>query len=106
MCGGRKLTHTAYANQRMTLARKLRQSIKSKRNTMIALRGQSTWRVFIIHVLTRAFGDAFYKTWMSWDTPLFFSAQGSVVLGSAEKEAESDSIAGARYLNDTPSGCG
>ena len=40
------------------------------------------------------------------NTPLFFSAQGSVVLGSAEKEAKSDSIAGARYLNDTPSGCG
>ena len=40
------------------------------------------------------------------NTPLFFSVQGSVVLGSAEKEAKSDSIAGARYLNDTPSGCG
>ena len=26
MCGVRKLTHTAYANQRMTLDRKLRQS--------------------------------------------------------------------------------
>ena len=58
MCGVRKLTHTAYANQRMTLNLKLRQSKKSKRNTMIALRGQSTWRVFIIHVLNRAFGDA------------------------------------------------
>ena len=40
------------------------------------------------------------------NTPLFFSAQGSVVLGSAEKEAKSDRIAGARYLNDTPLGCG
>ena len=39
MYGVRKLTRAAYANQRMTLARKLRQSIKSKRNTMIALRG-------------------------------------------------------------------
>ena len=36
--------------------------LKSKRNTMIALRGQSTWRVFIIHVLTRAFGDASQET--------------------------------------------
>ena len=34
------------------------------------------------------------------------SVQGSVVLGSAEKEAKGDSIAGARYLNGTPSGCG
>lgn len=43
---------------------------------------------------------------MIGNTPLFFSVQGSVVLDSAEKEAKSDSIAGARYLNDTPSGCG
>ena len=41
MCGVGNLTRAAYANQRMTLARKLRQSIKSKRNTMIALREQS-----------------------------------------------------------------
>ena len=37
----RKLTCAAYANQRMTLTGKLRQSIKKKRNTMIALRVQS-----------------------------------------------------------------
>ena len=37
--------------------------LKTKRNTMIALRGQSTWRVFIIHVSSRAFGDASDKTW-------------------------------------------
>ena len=43
---------------------------------------------------------------MIGNTPLFFSVQGSVVLGGAEKEAKSDSIAGARYLNDTPSGFG
>ena len=39
MCGMGNLTRTAYANQRMTLIWKLRQSKKSKRNTMIALRG-------------------------------------------------------------------
>ena len=55
----RKLTCAAYANQRMTLTGKLRQSIKKKRNTMIALRGLSTWRIFIIHVSSKAFGDAF-----------------------------------------------
>ena len=49
MCGVHKLTHTAYANQRMTLDRNFAKE-SSKRNTMIALRGQSTWRVFIIHV--------------------------------------------------------
>ena len=41
MCGVRKLTRATYANQRMTLVVKLRQSIKKKRNTMIALREQS-----------------------------------------------------------------
>lgn len=33
------------------------------------------WRVFIIHVWLRAFGDAFSKTWMFENTPLFFSAR-------------------------------
>ena len=75
MCGVRKLTHTAYANQRMTLDRNFAKE-SSKRNTMIALRGQSTWRVFIIHVYTRAFGDACLKTWVFGNTPLFFSARG------------------------------
>ena len=40
------------------------------------------------------------------NTPLFFSAQGSVVLGSAEKEAKSDNIEGAGHLDDAPSGRG
>ena len=40
------------------------------------------------------------------NTPLFFSAQGSVVLGSAVKEAKSDNIAGAGHINDAPSGRG
>ena len=62
MCGVRKLTHTAYANQRMTLYSKIGKILVLRRNTMVALRGQSTWRVFIIHVLTRAFGDASTKT--------------------------------------------
>ena len=39
MCGMGNLTRAAYANQRMTLSEKLRQSIVVKRNTMIALRG-------------------------------------------------------------------
>jgi len=47
---------------------------------MIALRGYSTWRVFIIHVSVRAFGDALSKTWMFENTPLFFSALGDVFL--------------------------
>ena len=40
-----------------------RQNFKQKRNTMVALRGQSTWRVFIIHVFAKAFGDASHETW-------------------------------------------
>ena len=59
--------------------------LKSKRNTMIALRGQSTWRVFIIHVSSRAFGDAFRKTWMFGNTPLFFSARGGCVYRRADE---------------------
>ena len=46
MRGMGNLTRAAYANQRMTLSEKLRQSKKSKRNTMIALRGQSTVACF------------------------------------------------------------
>ena len=42
MCGVRKLTYTAYANQRMTLYLKIAKILMSKRNTMTALRGQST----------------------------------------------------------------
>ena len=72
MCGVRKLTRAAYANQRMTLYGKLRQRFKSKRNTMIALRVSFTRGVFHHSCFSRAFGDAFYKTWMSWDTPLYF----------------------------------
>ena len=63
MCGVRKLTRAAYANQRMTLSVKIAKISMSKRNTMTALREQFTWRVFIIHVYSRAFGDASQKTW-------------------------------------------
>ena len=57
MRGMGNLTRAAYANQRMTLNLKLRQSKKSKRNTIVALRGALHVACFIIHVLTRAFGD-------------------------------------------------
>ena len=43
---------------------------------MIALRGQSTWRVFIIHVYSMAFGDVSVKTWVLGDTPLHFPCMG------------------------------
>ena len=39
MCGVRKLTHTTYANQRMTLNSEIAKFQVVKRNTMIALRG-------------------------------------------------------------------
>ena len=63
MCRVRKLTCAAYANQRMTLYSKIGKILVLRRNTMVALCGQSTWRVFIIHVLERAFADALSKTW-------------------------------------------
>ena len=78
MCGVRKLTHTAYANQRMTLARKT----SPKYNVKAEYDGRATWsnprisaerssptksvaravRVVIIHVLLWAFADATCKT--------------------------------------------
>ena len=105
MCGVRKLTHTAYANQRMTLCLKIGK-IESK--------GGIRWSRYVSNHVACFHHTCFYlgvcrclrQDVVIGNTPLFFSAQGSVVLGSAEKEAESDSIAGARYLNDTPSGCG
>ena len=104
MCGVRKLTRAAYANQRMTLDRK---SAKFQDKAEYEDRATCaiTWRVVIIHVLSGHLPLPLSDVVIG-NTPLFFSAQGSVVLGSAEKEAKSDSIAGARYLTDTPSGCG
>ena len=63
MCGVRKLTRATYANQRMTLVVKLRQSIKKKRNTMIALREQSRGVFSSFMFFYRAFGDASHETW-------------------------------------------
>ena len=60
MCGVRKLTHTAYANQRMTLNTKLRQSKDEAEYDDRATWINPQWRVFIIHVSSRAFGDASY----------------------------------------------
>ena len=51
---------------------------------------RATWAIhvacFIIHVYTRAFGDALQKTWMSWNTPLFFSARGIVASKMRKQE--------------------
>ena len=46
------------------------------------------WRVFIIHVWLRAFGDAFSKTWMFENTPLFFSARESGLMNKDAKKSE------------------
>ena len=100
MCGVRKLTRAAYANQRMTLDRK-----SAKFQDKAEYDDRATWA---IHVACFHHSCFFKGVWrclrqdvVIGNTPLFFSVQGSVVLGSAEKEAKSDSIAGARYLNDT-----
>ena len=73
---------------------------------MIALRGLIHVACFHHSCLHKGVWRCLTTDVVIGNTPLFFSVQGSVVLGSAEKEAKSDSIAGARYLNDTPSGCG
>ena len=62
MCGMGNLTRAAYANQRMTLVAKLRQSIVKAEYDDRATWSNPQWRVFIIHVLTRAFGDALQQT--------------------------------------------
>ena len=59
MCGVRKLTHTAYAISAYDAYWKLRQSRKAKAEyDDRATWSNPQWRVFIIHVFTRAFGDA------------------------------------------------
>ena len=65
MCGVGNLTRAAYANQRMTLVVKSSPKNKSKRNTVIALRGAIHVACFIIHVYSRVFGDTSQQTWMS-----------------------------------------
>ena len=71
MCGVRKLTRAAYANQRMTLNTKLRQSKDEAEYDDRAAWINPQWRVFIIHVSSKAFGDASYWTWVHGNTPLF-----------------------------------
>ena len=73
MCGMGNLTRATYANQRMTLDRKLRQSKDEAEYDDRATWSNPQWRVFIIHVYSRAFGDAFYQTWMFGNTPLLFA---------------------------------
>ena len=87
MCGVRKLTHTAYANQRMTLARKT----SPKYNVKAEYDDRATWA---IHVACFHHSCFFKGVWrclrqdvVIGNTPLFFSAQGSVVNDSAVKEA-------------------
>lgn len=63
MRGVGNLTRAAYAISAYDACSETSPKIMTKWSAMIALRGQSMWRVFIIHVLERAFGDASYKTW-------------------------------------------
>ena len=87
MCGVRKLTRAAYANQRMTRHVKLRQS----NNEEAEYDDRATWA---IHVACFHHSCFFKGVWrclrqdvVIGNTPLFFSAQGSVVNDSAVKEA-------------------
>ena len=90
MCGVRKLTRTAYANQRMTLHVKLRQRFKAKAeyddratwgNPRISAERSSPTksvaravRVFIIHVLFWAFADASVRRGRLGALHFFFAA--------------------------------
>ena len=78
MCGVRKLTHTAYANQRMTLCLKIGK-IESK--------GGIRWSRYVSNHVACFHHTCFYlgvcrclrQDVVIGNTPLFFSAQGSVV---------------------------
>ena len=105
MCGVRKLTRAAYANQRMPLYGKLRQSKDEAEYGDRATCVIHTWRVSSFMFLQGRLAMPHMRRGCLGTRHSSF-LRGSVVLGSAEKEAKSDSIAGARYLNDTPSGCG
>ena len=69
------LTRAAYANQRMTLYRKLRQSKRTKRNTMIALRGAIHVACFHHSCFVSGSYRCLTKTWMNGNTPHLFAAQ-------------------------------
>ena len=69
------LNRAAYANQRMMLNTKLRQSKDEAEYDDRATWINPQWRVLIIHVSSRAFGDASYWTWVRGNTPLL-SARG------------------------------
>jgi len=56
----------------MTLYGKLRQSKDKAEYDESRCVEQSTWRVFIIHVLSKVFGDTFRKACVIGITPLFF----------------------------------
>ena len=65
----------------------VRMNLKLQAGYEVALRGNSTWRVFF-HVCNWAFGDASCKTWIQ-GTPLSFSAPecGPQLEGAEEGEA-------------------
>ena len=50
MYGVGNLTHTTYANQRMTLSVKIAKISMSKRNTMTALRGQKEYNNSVLRM--------------------------------------------------------
>ena len=90
MCGVRKLTRAAYANQRMTLARKLRQSIKSKRNTVIALRGSIHVACFHHSCFDNGVWRCLLADVVIGNTPLFFSARGIVASKMRKRRVDDD----------------
>ena len=71
MCGVRKLTHTAYANQRMTLDRK-----SAKFQDKAEYDDRATWAIHVACSHHSCFMTGvcrcLYQTWMFENTPLFF----------------------------------
>jgi len=63
------------------------------------------WRVFIIHVSVRAFGDALSKTWMSGNTPLFFLCSATCS-GEASAEDGTGCLTERIARKVTPTRCG
>ena len=90
----------------MTLCLKLRQS----NNEEAEYDDRATWAIHVACFHHSCFDKGVWRCLLAdvviGNAPLFFSAQGSVVSTAREKEEKIDGIAGTRYLNDTPSGCG
>ena len=87
MCGMGNLTRAAYANQRMTLDRKLAKFNAKAEYDDRATWSNPQWRVFIIHVLARRLAMPLSDVGV-WEHATLFSARGIVAERYAQKKVK------------------